>query len=238
MSRSARRLAPSVGTQQFNWQTASIPPASRPVPLVFAEVAAHLRGAGDPAQQIEARELHLPSVSAERLEAIEHRAYGEGYARGEADGRLEAARQLDETTLGFASTVQELSSLRVGIMRRADRELIHLALAMAERIIRREIRQDPTIFLAMARAAIERLGGRAAAVVHLHPLDYDAVVEIMPDRGGLDVVSDGAIDRGGCLIRSTLGTIDAGVDAQLRELSREMLGSGSNEETASGVPGL
>jgi flagellar assembly protein FliH len=125
-------------------------------------------------------------------------------------------------------------------MRRADRELVHLAIAMADRIIRREVKSEPELLLVMARVAIERLGERAGAVVHLHPEDHEAVLQAAAGRGGsLEIVADPEVERGGCLIRSAVGLVDAGIDAQIRELSRALLEQDSSEEAADGpVAGL
>jgi flagellar assembly protein FliH len=110
-----------------------------------------------------------------------------------------------------------------------------LAVAMAERVVRREVRADPEALLEMARAAIGRLGERVTAVIHLNPVDLEAIVTDGTGRiGTLDVVADPDLPRGGCMIRTNLGAIDAGIDAQMRELLRAMLAGDGTEEAADG----
>jgi flagellar assembly protein FliH len=174
-------------------------------------------------------------VAAERIQAIEQQAHAEGFARGQQDAEAELERRVDATVQQLAATIAELDRLRPSIMQRADRELINLAIAMAERIIRREVKCEPEVLLIMARVAIERLGERAAAVVHLHPADHEAVMQAVPGRvGSLQLVADPAVARGGCLIRSEAGLIDAGIDAQIRELSRALLDRDPSEEATDG----
>jgi flagellar assembly protein FliH len=235
MSHSARRLAATVATQRFDWQAARNPLDSQPVPLVFADAGKAIRASSDPDRPIEARELHLPSIAAERIEAIEHQAYHEGYTRGQRTADEEMERRLEEALQRLRATIDELGTLGPHAMRRADREMIHLAVAMAERIVRHEVRTEPEALLDMARAAIERLGERVTAVVHLNPIDLEAIVNDGSGRiGTLDVVAEADVPRGGCMIRTNLGAIDAGVDAQLRELLRAMLAGDGTEEAADG----
>jgi len=235
MSHSARRLAATVATQSFDWQAARNPLSSQPVPLVFAEAGKAIRASTDPDRPIEARELHLPSVSAERTEAIEHQAYHEGYTRGQRTADEEMERRLEDVLQELRTSLDELGKLGPHAMRRADREMIHLAVAMAERIVRREVRAEPATLLDMARAAIERLGERVTAVIHLNPTDLDSIVSDGSGRiGSLDVVADSDLPRGGCMIRTNLGAIDAGIDAQMRELLRAMLAGDGTEEAADG----
>jgi flagellar biosynthesis/type III secretory pathway protein FliH len=235
MSHSARRLAATVTTQSFDWQAARNPLSSQPVPLVFAEASKAIRASTDPDRPIEARELHLPSVAAERIEAIEHQAYHEGYTRGQRTADEEMERRLEDVLQRLRTTLDELGTLGPHAMRRADREMIHLAVAMAERIVRGEVRAEPATLLDMARAAIERLGERVTAVIHLNPTDLDSIVSDGSGRiGSLDVVADSDLPRGGCMIRTNLGAIDAGIDAQMRELLRAMLAGDGTEEAADG----
>lgn len=235
MSHSARRLAATVATERFDWQAARNPVGSQPVPLVFVDAGKAIRASSDSERPIEARELHLPSVAAERIEAIEHQAFHEGYTRGQRTADEEMERRLEDVLLRLRTTVDELGNLGPHAMRRADREMVHLAVAMAERIVRREVSAEPETLLDMARAAIERLGERVAAVVHLNPADLEAIVHDGSGRiGTLDVVADSDLPRGGCMIRTNLGTIDAGIDAQMRELLRAMLAGDGTEEAADG----
>ena len=157
MSPKARRLAGSVVTDRFQWQGAVPKHTSfpRPIALVFSESGRETVAVADPNQDIEAREMQLPSVSEERLQTIEQEAFAKGYASGE----------------------------------------------------------------------------RAVAVVRLNPLDYATLSPVKSDEAGtINLVADPAVPRGGCRIESACGEIDAGIDAQIAELSRELLPSGTANE--------
>jgi flagellar assembly protein FliH len=182
----------------------------------------------------------LPSPSAERLQAIEREAFAKGYAQGERAGEAAAAARLDATLQRLVATIDEIASLRTGVMRRAERELVRLALAMAERILRRQIDADRELLLVMARVAVERLGENAVATIRLNPTDYEAAVaRRAPDPGkAVEVVADANVPRGGCLVRSAFGTIDASIDSQIRELSRALLGADMVEEQEEAGAGL
>jgi flagellar biosynthesis/type III secretory pathway protein FliH len=62
------------------------------------------------------------------------------------------------------------------------------------------------------------------------------------DSGAVEVLADPAVPRGGCLIQSEFGAIDAGIASQIRELSHELLGvapddAGEEAETRGLVAG-
>lgn len=228
MSRSARRLAPSVSTDRFAWQDQgriTTPPDPEPL------FAAPPRGPIDitPAMR------DLPSPTAERIQAIERDAFAKGYAQGERAGEKAAAVRTEATLQRLAGTIQEIASLRSGVMRRAERELVRLAIAIAERVLGHEITTDREQLLVMARAAAERLGDNAVATIHLNPSDYEAVLARRdPDTtNALEIIADANIPRGGCLVKSGFGSIDASIEAQIHELSRALLGDQAADESES-----
>jgi flagellar biosynthesis/type III secretory pathway protein FliH len=110
--------------------------------------------------------------------------------------------------------------------------MVKLALAIARRVIGREVSLDQDLLLAIARVALERLGESARITVRLHPDDFEATAAARAAQWSsrsVEVVADPIVGRGGCRIESEFGLIDAGIDAQIQEIARALLGE---EETA------
>lgn len=161
-----------------------------------------------------------------RLAALERDAFAKGYAQGERAGAEAAAKRGDAMLRRLADTLEELTTLRADMLRQTERQLVQLALAIAARIIHREVSLDKGLLVAMARVAIDRLGEQASATIHLNPEDY-AVATASKDQSHseqVQIVADPAVHRGGCLVLSDFGMMDVGVDAQFRELARAVLG--------------
>jgi flagellar assembly protein FliH len=162
-----------------------------------------------------------------RLAALERESFATGYAQGERAG-LEAANTRAEPMLRrLAQTLEELGTLRQQMIQQTERQMVDLALAIAHRILRRETSLDGDLIVAMARVALERLGDAGSVTVRLNPEDHRATVE----RHGNDwagtkvrVIADPAVSRGGCLVDSDFGFIDAGVEAQFDEVMRALIG--------------
>lgn len=233
MSPSARRLSSTVTTDRFDWQgresaAPAIVPALRATPAT-----------GSPTVTSAMRDL--PNPTAERLETIEREAYALGYTDGQRAGEADAAAQLGAVSATLAASVAELAAVRGALMRRSERDLVRLALSMAERVLRREVDRDCELLVSMARVAIERLGEHVAATIHLNPVDHEAVTAAHTAELGksVELVADPAVPRGGCLVRSTFGTIDAGIDSQVLELSNVLLGDDAAEadDAAEGLDG-
>jgi flagellar assembly protein FliH len=127
----------------------------------------------------------------------------------------------------LAQTLEELSSMRDNMVRQTERELVQLSVAIARRILQREVSVDGELTAALAHIALERLGGATPATVRLHPDDYTVVTsgQVTPLSGRhVEILPDPSVSRGGCLVESEFGFINASVDAQVDEIARAVLG--------------
>jgi flagellar assembly protein FliH len=175
------------------------------------------RGALPPVEVLEA-EGPVPT-SGPDPEALE-----EAYHSGVAAGRAAVEEAMADERARLSATITEVAALRRRIFDTAEHEVMTLALGVAQRILHREVQLAPDILLAMARVALGRMGDRVEAVIRLHPADLAAVTQGGAPTDGLALEADATVPRGGCQVESGVGSVDLGVDAQLNELSRLLLG--------------
>jgi flagellar assembly protein FliH len=160
----------------------------------------------------------------ERVATMERDAFAKGYAEGERAGVQAAATRTDAMLRRLAETIEELVSLRGEIVRKSERQTVQLVLAIAERIVQREITLDRSLLIGMARAALDRLGEHGTATIRLNPADLAAIGDGTDLSGtGVQVTADAVVSRGGCLVQSDFGFMDVSPDAQFRELARVLL---------------
>jgi flagellar assembly protein FliH len=206
MSSRARRLPAGAPVQPFDWGGAS--PAPQPVTTPEPRVEEP-----DCAQQ-EAR-----------LAALEREAFAKGYEQGERAGLEAGGKRADAMLRRLSETLDQLGDLRRRMIRETEAQMVELALAIARRIVRRDVALDQNLTLSMARLALDRLGDRTTATVRLHPDDLAATAVGRSEWSGshVTVVADGSVSRGGCRIESDFGFVDASIDAQFREVARALL---------------
>src|SRR5712691_2073332 len=161
------------------------------------------------------------------LAALERDAFAKGFAQGERAG-AEAANQRGEAMLRrLTQTLEELTTLRSQMIHQTERQMVQLALAVARRVVRREVSLDQDLLIAMARVALDRLGDSASVTVRLHPEEFEATSAARTAQftgTNVTVVADARVGRGGCRVESDFGVMEAGVDGQIQELARALLG--------------
>ncbi len=177
-----------------------------------------------------------PDNSGERAAAqatIERDAFAKGFAKGERAG-LEAASKRGEAMLRrLTETLEELATVRAQMIHRTEQQMVQLAIAIATRVVQREVTLDRDLLVAMARVALDRLGDTASITVRLNPDDFEitGAARLAQLTGShVQVVADARISRGGCRVESDLGVMDVGIEAQLSEIARALLGDQAEPE--------
>lgn len=218
MSFRARRLTDSPLIEPFQWGRLSGPRTQVSSFDLLCSETPDSSGAAPPV-------VDLPQQQT-RLAGLEREAFAKGYEQGERAGAEAGAKRAEAMLRRLAETIQELADVRRSMIRQTERQMVQLALAIARRVVRREVALDSDLILTMARVALERLGDSTAVTIRLNPDDFEATCrqrEALLAGSHVTVTPDGSVSRGGCLVQSDFGYVDASVDAQFRELARALL---------------
>ncbi len=166
-------------------------------------------------------------------EQIRERAQAEGYAEGRADGHREGAVQTTAAALAMGEALRELHELRGQMADELERDAVELALALADKIVAGALDAQPERVIDVVRGALRRVADRRQIVVLVDPQDLEvvsgAVGELQSQAGGIelcDVQADRRVGRGGAVVRTAEGEIDATVETQLQRARELMLADG------------
>jgi flagellar assembly protein FliH len=168
----------------------------------------------------------VAAPSAPSAAVLEKEIFAKGFAQGERAGTAAAQAQSAALAAQLTQTLEGLMQVREQMIHQTERQMVQLALAIARRVVHREISLDQDLLLAMMRVALERLTGSAKVTVRLNPAEYEAVTVAMGTSRGdqVNIMADPRVGRGGCRVESEYGEIEAGVDAQIQEIARALLG--------------
>ena len=162
----------------------------------------------------------------------------EGIAQGRDQGRNEAIEQTRaELAENTASTRQTVEALARGIQaqgrvlhEQACADLVRLACAIARKVVKKVVQEDALLVQRTLEQAIELAATHGAVTVNVNPQDADSVARFLPDlattlagMGDWEIVGDASVDRGGCVIRTQRGELDARLGSQLDRIERELL---------------
>ncbi|HHB12232.1 MAG TPA: flagellar assembly protein FliH [Chromatiales bacterium] len=170
----------------------------------------------------------LPLPTPEEIERIQRQAYEEAYAQGLEAGRQAGEEAVRARAAELAAVLRSLARPLEALDERVESELVHLVVAVARQLIRREIRTDPGHIVAAVREAVGVLPSSDATVhLHLHPEDAHLVREALTgeqDEGLWRIVEDPALTRGGCRVTTEVSQVDATLERRLAAVAAQVLG--------------
>jgi flagellar assembly protein FliH len=171
-------------------------------------------------------EQHLAAARAQAA-AIHTQAYEEGFQGGTERGKQEAAEQYAPLLASFLQAIQAIACLREQVLRQAEEDIITLAFRLAQKIIRHEVRSPRDILAPTLRQALAYMAEQEQVCVRVHPEDLELARSLQEDfqttiagQPRLTLEGDATIGRGGCVVSSVCGEIDARLEAQFAELEQ------------------
>lgn len=141
------------------------------------------------------------------------------------------ARQIVETELAeVLSTVQHLAESAVQahnqFLHDNQAEVARLAIAIADKIIGKELSLNPKVTTDIIAQAIKAANIRGACRILVNSKDYEiiepfwaAIPSLQSPGQAWELLPDTRVSRGGCLIEVGGGTIDAQLETQLEQVA-------------------
>ena len=216
MARSRILRADAGVAAQPPWRSLSTEPSSaspHSVSLAEHELSARCRIA-----ELEHRVLELERAAAAASEEGFRRGLEEGAAVGHS-----AAERFESMSLQLAETVARLAGMKAELRAAAEKDLLDLSLAIARRVLHRELHVDPHALQGIVSAAIERLRHQDIAKVKTHPqhvLYLRQALDLEMPGNHIEVTADPALEPGSVIFEMPRGNLDVSADSQLEEIER------------------
>lgn len=168
------------------------------------------------------------------------KGFEEGRGKGLENGRQEAHKQhLDQLTKATATLPQmlqgmlnEVNSRHESVIQSAERDLLALAFAIAERLTRLRVESDPTAVLGTLRSAIELTLNRSTLDVFASPADIAAIGAHLPelrkaftDLGAVRLHADESVGQGGVVVKTGRGEVSMKISELIDTIAHELLGT-------------
>ncbi len=199
------------------------PPASGPV--VWKRVSVETdscKPAETPAPDVEA----IRALLQQEYERKVRDAHAAGLREGEAAGRKLAAAEIQPVLDRLAASIEEMAQLRARFRREAEGDMIRLSLAIARRILRRELVVDPDAMHGLVLGALEKLQSQEICRVRVHPSHATQITTYLKTAvpgPAIEVIADPGREPGTVIFESDRGNLDASVDSQLQEIERGLI---------------
>jgi flagellar assembly protein FliH len=145
---------------------------------------------------------------------------------GKADAHLEWKHELEQRVererFRISVISEEFQRERRAYFAGVEGEVVNLALGIAARVLHREATMDPLLLAGVVRVALEKIADDSAVKMRVSAGEVELWqgVLVATRHPGLQIVGDERLQDGSCVLETSVGRVELGVSAQLKEIER------------------
>jgi flagellar assembly protein FliH len=180
--------------------------------------------------EAEKRVAELEATAASKVEAAEREAAKKGREEGREEGYKEGVAEVERLVGRLHVILDRAMDKRAEILAETETQVIELVLLVAKKVVKVISENQKSVVVQNIQQALRKLKTKSDVIVRVNLADLQLATEHVKDfvqmtenAKKLQIIEDSTVDRGGCVIETDFGEIDARIASQLSELEEKIL---------------
>lgn len=159
----------------------------------------------------------------------------EGRAKGESEGRADALAKIapawETARLVIEEAARRVESSVAEVTAQADEKVLQLAWRIGQILLKKEMAADAGAFRGNLQAALKAAARTGRFRVRLNPEDlatletgFDEFKSFLPSNEAFEWVGDESVGKGGVVVETASGDVDATIATQIAQIEQAVLG--------------
>lgn len=190
------------------------------------------------AEQAASKIIEDAKLEAERIiqeanvekENIKATAHQDGYKEGHEQGFMEGQNEVNRLVERVHKIVESVMVRREEILCETEQQIVELVLLMTRKVVKIISENQKTVVLSNVLAALKKIRTRGNITLRVNTEDLklttahvDEFIKRIENVNGISVIEDSSVDKGGCIVETDFGAIDARISSQLAELESKIM---------------
>ena len=180
----------------------------------------------------EAENKSFEIIQAAEMEKDQHKAdaYKQGFESGREAGFDEGKREVDRLVDRMRIILEKTMDKRQSILDETEQQIVELVLLISRKVIKVISESQRNVVMSNIVQALRKVKGRGDVVIRVNIADLELTsehtkefIEAVENIKNITFAEDSSVDRGGCIIETDFGAIDARISSQLSELEQKIL---------------
>jgi len=157
-----------------------------------------------------------------KVSEIEHEAYKKGYDAGREEGYKEGQAEVMRLIDRLGTVVATAVDIRDEIINASEKLMTEMILMISRKVIKDEVVERREVVINNIKEAIKRVKDRDRIDIRVNFADLDMttahkdeLIKMMESLKKVNIFEDSRVERGGCIIETDVGAIDARISTQL-----------------------
>ena len=164
------------------------------------------------------------------MSQIEQEAREKGYAEGHEEGYKKGSEEVGRLVEQLHTIITKAIDKRNQIIEDSETQLINMVLLIANKVIKVISENQKNVVINNVIQALRKLKSRGDVVIRVNLADLQLTTDHTRDFmdrienvRSITVLEDSSVDKGGCIIETDFGQIDARISSQLKDIEERVL---------------
>jgi len=165
-----------------------------------------------------------------KVDKVEKEAFGKGHAEGREEGFQEGRQEVERLVDTLQKIVSAAIDKRNEIIQGSETQVINLVLLISKKVIKVISENQRNVVINNVVQALRKLKSRGDVVIRVNLDDVELTsdhindfMKMVENVKSVTVLEDSSVDRGGCIIETDFGQIDARISSQLHEIEEKIV---------------
>ncbi|MBN1836233.1 MAG: flagellar assembly protein FliH [Spirochaetales bacterium] len=172
----------------------------------------------------------LESEIQSKVDQVEREAYEKGSLQGRESGFQEGRAEVERLVETLHRIISAAIEKRNQIIEESETQVINLVLLIAKKVIKVISENQKNVVINNVVQALRKLKSRGDVAIRVNLADLELTsahisdfMKMVENLKSVTVLEDSTVDRGGCIIETDFGQIDARISSQLHEIEEKIL---------------
>ncbi len=184
-------------------------------------------------QIIEKAKIEASQIIAEaqtQKEKLESEAKQIGFEQGHAEGYDKGVAEVERLIERMHKMLDAVMQRREEILQETESQIVELVVLISRKVIKILSENQKNIVMANTLAALKKVKTRGKVTLRVNIEDLkltsshtEEFIQHVENVEGISLLEDSAVEKGGCIVETDFGAIDARISSQLTELENKIL---------------
>ena len=181
-------------------------------------------------EKAKAQAAQIVAEAQTQHDKIVSEARNEGFEQGSQEGYQKGSAEVERLIERMHKILEAVMQRREEILQDTESQIVELVILMARKVIKILSENQKNVIMANTVAALRKVKTRGSVTLRVNIEDVklttahaDEFIQHVENVQGITVQEDSSVEKGGCIVETDFGAIDARISSQLTELENKIL---------------
>ncbi len=171
-------------------------------------------------------------ISSAKVEekSLFEKAKSDGFKAGHEEGYKAGNEEAQRLVERIHKMIEAVQAKRQEILDNTEQQIVNLVILIARKVVKIMSENQKSVIMSNVLQALKKVKGSGDVVLRVNLADVKLTTEHIKDFihqveniKNISVVEDSSVEKGGCIVETDFGAIDARISSQLNELETQIL---------------